>query len=778
MENHKFTFNCPHCGQHLEAESDKAGTELDCPGCGKTIQIPKASKQQTLIAYARQAVVRVKESAIALKNKALPIIRNAISKWSTLEARQKKRILIVAASIIAVFAFLRMVCAPRISSREEVIKSANEAARAANDALSRLSDEATRMIEKQEENERALQERIEREARERERKEKQQIAEERERAEHLTLEEEVRRLEQAEKARRREENRIAEEQRQKAEIREREQAEKSRIEEAERYARKILEPLKFQPKDLGWKDIPDTLESDFALALKASLVYQKKGNWMMAALCLATLDKSIEGDLEKSVDFAAKQIKASQKRASDAAQCLGPDFCHLEPVLHIQESLKGKVSLTLKGRYFKDCIKAQRNKDWLELLNMIGRQNADSTFEAYPTSNRIVSKLERTKFSLACKTEITNEGGYRNPKLGILIISVNDYNDVKVDWTKFDEKLPSEDGYMKQGWNLLTADVYVLHTVFDDVYRPYIEEMDRRISQFKRKKGKEVELGDITEDDSKDEIRAFAQKEAATFAKLVDTGELEAKYQRKLLDSEKAAALELDAKAQENIFSQNFGFKVFASKTLVSKGISVTTLGENASIWQDLQKANAKKDWKRICEIFRTHSKYDKNYWKETDKWDDQIRMAMQALREFQPTFSVKINGEDVTRQCRVVVFGQDRLFLEDRGLDDYCEESASGKNPGYRIRHCPFHGDFAIIHIDDIGTVEANGGGAKNFAIWHNNWAGFSQKAERTLEEKQDAKEITKEQFKAQLKELRAKIKGEFIKKNSLSPLNLKLAK
>jgi DNA-directed RNA polymerase subunit RPC12/RpoP len=34
-----FKFACPHCGQHLEAEPDMAGTMVECPNCGKTITV-------------------------------------------------------------------------------------------------------------------------------------------------------------------------------------------------------------------------------------------------------------------------------------------------------------------------------------------------------------------------------------------------------------------------------------------------------------------------------------------------------------------------------------------------------------------------------------------------------------------------------------------------------------------------------------------------------------------------------------------------------------------
>lgn len=36
-----MTFDCPHCGQNLDAEEDMAGLLLDCPACSKEISVPK-----------------------------------------------------------------------------------------------------------------------------------------------------------------------------------------------------------------------------------------------------------------------------------------------------------------------------------------------------------------------------------------------------------------------------------------------------------------------------------------------------------------------------------------------------------------------------------------------------------------------------------------------------------------------------------------------------------------------------------------------------------------
>ncbi len=35
-----INFDCPHCGQNLDASDDMAGWAIDCPACGKKIKIP------------------------------------------------------------------------------------------------------------------------------------------------------------------------------------------------------------------------------------------------------------------------------------------------------------------------------------------------------------------------------------------------------------------------------------------------------------------------------------------------------------------------------------------------------------------------------------------------------------------------------------------------------------------------------------------------------------------------------------------------------------------
>ena len=37
----EYNFDCPHCGQSLEAPEDMLGETIDCPSCGGKLDLPK-----------------------------------------------------------------------------------------------------------------------------------------------------------------------------------------------------------------------------------------------------------------------------------------------------------------------------------------------------------------------------------------------------------------------------------------------------------------------------------------------------------------------------------------------------------------------------------------------------------------------------------------------------------------------------------------------------------------------------------------------------------------
>lgn len=834
MDNQaQFKFACPHCGQHLAAEADMVGMELECPNCGKTITVPSAPATAEREApklrivqpedeatpkmedVANQAKSLMKSAIKFTSGKATSVLHNLVVKWNALDIRHRKQIG-VAAAVMA--ALLLLSCFTKVAcSASHAKKSARVAIRNSNAALSSLASDlkadAAMRRKENEDTQRHIKEQYDRESCEREEEYRRRMDEDEASRARIAREESERSRREAERKREIEEQKMAEERRRTEAKLQADKAAESRKSEDERYAKAILEPLNLKPEDFGWYPIGwNTLllstESNYALAAKAALVQKSEGHWLGMALSLANLDNdsyralglaskaNAVHDMRELVDFAALVVKRVQNSATTLEQCLAPDYCYLEPRIHVQKSINGKVSVSLKGKHYADCLKYQRGKDWLALLNSIALQKGHSKppYEAYPpvTEGGMRGYLENVKFSLACKTDIDNSGNWDEPKLGFMIVkapyeypggpdwSINYYRDfVDVKWEQFRERLPSDDGYMAQGWNLLISDVYILHTNYEKVFEPRVAEMRKRISQFGEKLKKEVTLGDKNEEEAKALLVTFAQDEAAAFAKLVESGTLEGDYRAKVKkekeEVDEAMRNKLEAKAEKDIFSRDFGFKVYASKTLVAKGISVTMLGSNASIWKDIQEANAVKDWRRICEVMRTRADTWNGSRRESDDWDNQIMHARMALESFSPTFGITIGGEDVAKSCDVVFFSNrsDNDLLYHRDLDDCYEKTASGQKTGsYRIERSPFDGDFAIIHIDDIKDI------AKEFWELRNNWEKLFRNSKGVLEAKRDAREITRDQYEVQLKVLRAKIKAEFVKKCHLSPLELKLAK
>ena len=77
-QNGDITFHCKHCGQEIEAPSDMAGTDAECPMCGAPIHVPTPSGQtQTTSGEPTQDVVTASEAEAidpsALKNKTIRI---------------------------------------------------------------------------------------------------------------------------------------------------------------------------------------------------------------------------------------------------------------------------------------------------------------------------------------------------------------------------------------------------------------------------------------------------------------------------------------------------------------------------------------------------------------------------------------------------------------------------------------------------------------------------------------------------------------------------------
>jgi len=67
MQIEKFIkFNCPHCAQPIEAPAGVAGTNIDCPSCGKAFKLPRKMSVVKLLAIIFGACAAVAIIVIAL----------------------------------------------------------------------------------------------------------------------------------------------------------------------------------------------------------------------------------------------------------------------------------------------------------------------------------------------------------------------------------------------------------------------------------------------------------------------------------------------------------------------------------------------------------------------------------------------------------------------------------------------------------------------------------------------------------------------------------------
>lgn len=146
MENQaEFTFACPHCGQHLEAESDMVGMKLECPSCGKPLVVPSAhstaqseapkprnspSKEESP-QEKRDYIGGAKSSLTGIRNAATPLIHRLMDKWTALDIPQRKRVVIIAATILC--GFVLLTCFVKVTgSVHHAKKSARETMRNVN----------------------------------------------------------------------------------------------------------------------------------------------------------------------------------------------------------------------------------------------------------------------------------------------------------------------------------------------------------------------------------------------------------------------------------------------------------------------------------------------------------------------------------------------------------------------------------------------------------------------------------------------------------------------
>ncbi len=217
----EFTFVCPHCGQHLAAELNMVGMELECPSCGKTLQVPSPSStpqgeppklrnvspedeaKSKLTNGVWQTKAVFGKASSSTYNAVAPVLHQLVDKWNGLELRQKKRAGIAVASLIAVFVVLS--CIMRVAcSASHARRSAKVAIRASNESLSQLAsdmkDNADHIKAEQDDGRRRIQEQQERDAFKREKEALRQKEEEASRAKLAKDEAEARKNRDEERA--------------------------------------------------------------------------------------------------------------------------------------------------------------------------------------------------------------------------------------------------------------------------------------------------------------------------------------------------------------------------------------------------------------------------------------------------------------------------------------------------------------------------------------------------------------------------------------------------
>src|SRR4051812_14653723 len=70
-------FSCPHCSQHLQAESSMGGQQIACPACSQGLTIPTAVVSPTDPGLSRMTTARRKFSKLVLLLAGLLVLGSA-----------------------------------------------------------------------------------------------------------------------------------------------------------------------------------------------------------------------------------------------------------------------------------------------------------------------------------------------------------------------------------------------------------------------------------------------------------------------------------------------------------------------------------------------------------------------------------------------------------------------------------------------------------------------------------------------------------------------------
>lgn len=95
-ESTNVKFSCPHCGQHLAVESDKAGLEFDCPSCGKKVIVNTSNAEENGVAIDINSNINTLKSEEVAQDSATSSDNNTVTNdnpflkdWENAKAKAK-----------------------------------------------------------------------------------------------------------------------------------------------------------------------------------------------------------------------------------------------------------------------------------------------------------------------------------------------------------------------------------------------------------------------------------------------------------------------------------------------------------------------------------------------------------------------------------------------------------------------------------------------------------------------------------------------------------------
>ena len=113
----EFKFNCPQCGQIVEADETFRGQSAECPYCGKGVLIPTNSNVQ-------MGILRKGNNHSQMLNKIRMVTSKTVALWKS--GTKGKAIISVAALLLLVFSIVLPLNAARNGKAEEQFELAKK----------------------------------------------------------------------------------------------------------------------------------------------------------------------------------------------------------------------------------------------------------------------------------------------------------------------------------------------------------------------------------------------------------------------------------------------------------------------------------------------------------------------------------------------------------------------------------------------------------------------------------------------------------------------------